>query len=430
MRNKILFITVFVASILFTSTLAAQNIDTENCEKTQSIHIDDLVISSDIFIQNNLSSINAPERKVKKVLLKNYNFLKSIFFKKDVIKNNVVEKELNAIVNTIIEANPKLQYQKFNMLYALNYEANATSLGNNIFFVYPGLFEILENDEQLTFVLCHEIAHQLLNHFQYSIEEQINLKKITLNKRKTLNIYRNKRELELNADALGFELYSNLNYPKSEAIKALKNLKNSDSILYSKTIDVKAQFHFKNYPFKPFWLNEKEQFLKLKKYTSNYRNLDSLRTHPNIDVRVNALNEKNKTEQETNTKITKNHLNKLKTWQEANYLCLIKNNYRYDLLLFFALEKHYKNPKNIFAAEVIANTLLKIYKAKKEKQFSKYIPPPNAFAANTSFSKLKMFLKNTEAREIRKIGLSFCNSLTTKSDTLIKIQKKFKHLNR
>ena len=289
MISKTQLITLFLFVILFVSKSNAQITATTDCLKTQSIHIEDLVMSSDSFIQTNLPTINAPERKVKKILLENYNFLKNSFSNKDIIKNNVVEQELNAIVDNIIEANPKLKDKKFNMLYATEYVANASSLGNNIFYIYPGLFEILDNDQQLTFILCHEIAHQVLKHFQYSIEESIRLEKTDLTNESSLNLFRNKRELEINADAFGFELYSNLNYQEAEAIKALEHLKDSDSILYSKNIDIKEQFNFKDYPFKRFWINKKEQLLKIKKYKSNYRNLDSLRTHPNVDTRISAI---------------------------------------------------------------------------------------------------------------------------------------------
>lgn len=419
---------VLLSFITFYSIkLKAQNKTETSCEIVNPINIDDLVKSSDIFIQNNLPTINAKERKAKKVLLNNYNYLKTIFINKKVIKIDFIEKELITLTSKIIDANPSLQGSNFNIFYALDYTANASSMGNNIFFVYPGLFEILENDEQLTFVLCHEIAHQVLKHYQKSIEENINLSKAEINYQKILNIYRDKRELELNADSLGFEFYTNLKHPRTEAIKALNNLKNSDSIIYSQNIDIKKQFNFKDYPFKSFWLNENEKILNINSYQSDFRNLDSLRTHPNIDIRVSAI--KQSSTEYNNYQTSSRHLDKIKTWQNNYYLCAIKDSNKYDLQLFLALKKHNENPNDEFAIEMIASTLLKIYKSKKEKQFSKYIQAPNPFAKNTSFSELKRFLKNTEAREIRKIGLWFCNSVKAKSQNLIKIHETFKRLN-
>lgn len=424
-----LIVLILILCTCINKTLRAQNTKSFKCERSEAIQISSLLISPEDYIEKNISHIKAPKKKTKKALIEKYNYLKTIVNNKTVLRAKTVENELNLIVNKILKANPEISSNKFRMLYNKDYVPNAASFGSNIFFIYSGLFEILENDEQLAFVLCHEIAHELLNHSEKTIAQSINHTNSKSSKKTTLDLYRKSRDLELEADALGYKLYLNLNYTKTEAIKALKLLKISDSTLFSKTINVKSQLNFEDYPFKSFWIKKKEKLFRLKNYKSDFRNMDSLRTHPNIDVRIKTIMAIESNPSGNQSPISKIHISKIKRWQKNNYLCLIKDDERYDLTLLFALEKYFYDNTDIFAAETIANSLYLIYQAKKKKQFSKFIPPLNPFSTHQTFAELKLFLKNTEAREIRRIGMSFCNSIHKKSDELIKTLNKFKQHN-
>ncbi|QHC85961.1 hypothetical protein AS589_14785 [Empedobacter brevis] len=54
---------------------------------------------------------------------------------------------------------------------------NAASLGFNLYFIESGLFNLLDNQFQFAAVICHEIAHNELNHTKLAIEQDAEFEK-------------------------------------------------------------------------------------------------------------------------------------------------------------------------------------------------------------------------------------------------------------
>ncbi len=82
-------------------------------------------------------------------------------------------------------------------------EVNARAIGQRVV-VDSGLERLLKEDDQLAFVIAHEIAHVLLGHTDPAREKDINNKPIRI-------------EMEKSADALGVELMYDAGYPPEAA---------------------------------------------------------------------------------------------------------------------------------------------------------------------------------------------------------------------
>ena len=144
------------------------------------------------------------------------------------------------------------------------------------------LMIFLNNEAELAFVLCHELAHYYLDHSNQAIKKHIEtinseefkkeiarLKKLeyrvmqqleALLKPLFLNNRRHSRENESEADKYAFTFMKNAGYDCG-AIKSCLDLfdRIDDTSIY-KPIDLQHTFNFNNYPFRKKWI-QKESVL-------------------------------------------------------------------------------------------------------------------------------------------------------------------------
>lgn len=90
------------------------------------------------------------------------------------IKNPIVLKSLDTLVNAICTAN-KIDRSFLKIHVLLNDEINAFALPNGHLIVYSGLILNAEKQEELTGVICHEIAHIEKKHVMKKLINEIGL---------------------------------------------------------------------------------------------------------------------------------------------------------------------------------------------------------------------------------------------------------------
>jgi hypothetical protein len=93
--------------------------------------------------------------------------------KENAVQDDVLWPFVKQTLQTIIAANPEIAGTK--VILAANPMPNAFSIGDGTIIVYTGLLAGLENEDQVAFVLCHEIAHYLLEHSTKGLEKQIKM---------------------------------------------------------------------------------------------------------------------------------------------------------------------------------------------------------------------------------------------------------------
>ena len=226
----------------------------------------------------------------------------------------LVDRRINGAVQrtfeTVLKSNPDLPQDDLRLFVSRETVPNARCYGEGTLVINIGLLARLQNESQLAFIICHEMAHYVQNHvnkhikdritYYYSKETQAELKKIAktdfrrfekVQKMFGAALYRSRRhsrERELEADSIGMFFLQNTPYDITEAVKTLLILDEADKPIHLGTIDFKAYFDHPEFPFKDKWIAlEDDAFIRGKKY--NLWEVDSLKTHPSCQKRYGIL---------------------------------------------------------------------------------------------------------------------------------------------
>lgn len=380
---------------------------------------------------------NQLQKKAKKILLeRNTSFLKEV---KDstFIFDKTIQQSLKTIVAKIYLTNPQINYDDFYFIINKSMIPNASCYGNGIFSINLGLFTLVENDDELAFIICHELAHHLLKHNNKSIEKHIN----TYNSKETkkqintaasqaygrraavanllkdleYNFMKQSRNAEIEADSLGFVLFNKTNYNKEAAITVLQKLDLSDTMLFNAQTHLKQNFDFIEYPFKDVWLSPEDKLFNIKESSDDLKfDKDSIKTHPNIPLRIQNLRTTFKFKPSYSTL---SEYQKLRKQAQDFSIKIYLDQQRLDFALYQLLSLHEKNEltETEFCTKV-AYLLKKAFELKQKHTFGKYVQGINPFSEEKNINEIRLFLNNLELKNIRKIGYYFC----VKNETLLK----------
>jgi Zn-dependent protease with chaperone function len=189
---------------------------------------------------------------------------------------------------------------------------NAFSMTDQTYLINLGTFYFLENENQLTALLAHELAHKMLNHQAQSLKSMYksyaedakkSLSEIRRSKygrgTRALEKYRSmiyaqgklSRKQEFEADSLGYLLYKNAGLNPSDYLYSFRMMFKYDTVplpeiatdIYRKLFDLPTQ------PFNDNWM-KMEDFSRYD--YSRFRekfDRDSLSSHPEMDERIARL---------------------------------------------------------------------------------------------------------------------------------------------
>ena len=221
---------------------------------------------------------------------------------------------LQSVLKKIIDVNPQLKDKEIRLVFSRDWWPNAYSIGEGTLVVNAGLMIYLNSEAELAFVLCHELAHLVLDHSnsaikkhvetvnseafkkelkrlekeQYRVNQQLEalLKPILLSSRS------HRRENEAEADRHAFIFMKKTGYDCNAINGCLKMLNHVDDTSSFKPLDVQQAFNFAEYPFKKRWIQkESVLFSELKEDDSplTKKEKDSMQTHPDCDKRIEWL---------------------------------------------------------------------------------------------------------------------------------------------
>ena len=328
--------------------------------------------------------------------------------------------------------NPILENENVVLLLSKNTSPNALSIGDGTLIFNVGLFSLLENGQQLQSVIAHEIAHLLMLHSTKTIEERAKINVETASNKSELSkninsdkynkgersftvlkdlLYKageSKRKQEIEADSLGYVLYKNTHAPNSEFLAALEMLKKFDSVpeivldstIYMKVFDIPEQ------KFNDAWL-AKENF-----ESYNYDlykekiNLDSLKGHPEIDIRIETL-ENSFPELESEEKINSYPNSSYKNLQEIARQAYVENLYylnEYGLSTYLILKHLEEDPDNVYYQKWLGINFNGIYDAKKKYQLNRYVDRLVPNEQSESYQQFLNFIWNLDLKEIKAIA--------------------------
>ena len=343
--------------------------------------------------------------------------------------NSVLNAKLTPILKEIYASNKDIDPSGHYFLMNASPVPNAACYGDGLFSLNLGLLSILENDDELAFILCHEMAHLYLDHVGKNINNAIDMLNSSEVEKRAKRIKRQRygttrqglklleelsydildhsRKAEAQADSLGYVFFSKTKYNPKASITSLQKLGDLEDMIFSDSVAIAPMFDLEAYPFRKAWLKKEETFFNTTEKIDDYEwNKDSLKTHPDIPYRIEQINKHFKVTEGPGHKDYFNAINepfRLLAPQIYNDLK------RFDFSIYYLLRNLEEDPGNrSYYLSMLAQTMAEVYKAKKKHEFGKYVPVTSPFSEEKHLNTIRQFLHNLELKHIRKIGYYFC----------------------
>ena len=369
-----------------------------------------------------------------------------------------IKDNLDLILLHIYESNPAVDSKDFFFFIKNSIVPNAACYGDGMFEINLGLFTKLESDDELAYIICHEIAHKQLEHSLKNVSRGVSQVNSKETKKKIKEVRKRRygqtraalsiidelnvdmldysKEVEAEADSLGFILYAKTKYLKSSALHSLEKLRKVDEMILHHEVKLDSVFNFNNYPFQSYWLKETTSLFDTSKKINEFGLVsDTLKTHPEIEFRVNKLIENfNVERKEIDLKNHEDLFDSLKQIAHKKSVQFTFDLKLLDIAVYQLIEK-YNNKKiaaNYYYTKM-AEVLQLLYQVKKNHKLGKYVPQINSFSDEKQLNSIRLFLHNLELAEIKKIGLEFCQSnhdQVSNSESFKDIYNFFKTINK
>jgi Peptidase family M48 len=341
---------------------------------------------------------------------------------------------LQTVVQKIIIANPELKGTDVRVIFSRDWWPNAYSMGEGTITVNAGLMIFLDNEAELVFVLCHELAHYYLQHTPKAIrkyvetinsdEYQKELKRLSkeeyrvnqqlekLAKSVVFDSRRHSRDNEAEADLRAFNFMKKTGYDCNAIITGLQLLdKIDDSSLY-KHLDLEQVFNFSEYPFKKKWIQKESAiFSQLEENDSplSGKEKDSLKTHPDCSKRILLLTDSLQKVGSAGKKflVDEKVFNELK---KDFFIEIIEQCYRTDNLsrnLYYSLLLLQANENIPMAVYSVARCLNQVYENQKNHRLGLTIDPENKTYPH-DYNLLLRMLSRLRLEEIAALNYNFC----------------------
>lgn len=314
------------------------------------------------------------------------------------------------------------------ILVARDNTPNAFCIQDGVFIVNMGLFNWIDNEEQLISILAHEWGHKILNHsekrYKKLIEDELQTKsavtEIALAKvNKTdkafdlfkdqiyeSNAYRRKNESQ--ADSIGYVIYEKTGLKKGEYINALRNLQKFDTIS-PLTVKIETYRKIFNLPAQSF----KEKWLKKEDFSAyNYDNFkdkldkDSLSTHPEVEKRIQYLKTIFKelaTEKAPEESTAKDFL----ALKKIARLEMLPNYYHsedYGAGIYLALQFLQEEENESYYRNWLGKNFQKIYDARRKYNLNRYLDRLDPKNQDESYQQFLNFMWNLSLEDIKNIA--------------------------
>ncbi|MBJ6366581.1 M48 family metalloprotease [Snuella sedimenti] len=417
-------------------------------------------------IKNYLKAINL--KHVQKIDGKFSSKIKKVYKDRDekIVKsiedsayffNSSIQKSLDGVLQEIYDSNPEINSEDYCFFINNSLVPNAACYGDGMFEINLGLFTRLESDDELAFIICHEIAHKRLEHSLKNVSRRVALVNSKDTKKKINDVKSRKygktraalsvidelnidildysREAEAEADSLGFVFFSKTKYLKPCALWSLEKLKKVNEMVFHYDVKLDSVFNFEDYPFQSYWLKETTSLFDTTEKINEFAIVsDTLKTHPEIEFRIDKLiGDFNIEKGKGDLGLVKEHLPKMKKVSHIQSIQFTYDLKMLDLTLYQLIEKF--NNKKIepeYYFLKMAETLQQVYLTKKNHELGKYVPQKSSLSDEKQLNVIRLFLHNLELKEVKKIALAFCDlhhPKVTNKESFHTIHNFFKTLN-
>lgn len=371
-----------------------------------------------------------------------WEHIKSKFDKKEIYTAAFAQQYLDNLLQEIVKANPPLQKQSIHGYFSRSGVPNASYIGEGIILFNMGLFKSLENESQVIFVLCHELAHYYLQHSENGIARyvttmngkdiQAELRKIKATEYKkreqleklvkgiTFNSRRHSRDHESEADSMGLVFMHNTRFSLEGALTALALLDKIDVDTTDTAAQLEQMFNAKEYPFKKRWINKREGLLgghaKLEK---DKEPEDSLKTHPDCKLRIKLLEPYVKANQSANRALNITDKAKFDSLRHAfKYEVIVYafENDNYTRSLYYTLSMLQESPNDPYLVTQIGKIFNGCYDAQKAHTLGRLseLPAPDNPA---NYNVLLQMIQNLYLEEFPAISYHYLGGFAAQMNT-------------
>ena len=397
---------------------------------TKPVDLDNYLTLLEDDLNTNMKNLPKGQRHIfKKFFAHRYEYLSNSLENGHFLFSEDLSTYLQNILEEICRANPELPCERFRLFVGRYGSPNASSLGDGFFVFNLGLLTKLENESQIAFILCHEIAHSELKHADHTLKnhsETIGSKKTQRDLRRSARmgmddkvsmlreiVYETRRlsrEHESEADAFGLSLMCNTRFDASQALRTMEILDSIDLFIFNDVFDLKTIFHSNDYAFKDRWLATQTtmDFSPAAIEESTKFQRDSMRTHPYCTERRNLL---------AKALANCNHGNQSHL-QEKKLLDDLLRSMDFELAegyhsfqqidecLFHTLTLLQSYPDSPYLHGKVGHCLYAAHRAMLEHTFHTAVSQPAPHQA-PGFHQLVTFLHNLRTKEIQKIAYHY-----------------------
>ena len=344
-----------------------------------------------------------------------------------------LEDYLNGLLFEIAKKN-SIDTQSLRIFLSRDTAPNAFSLGDGNFVFNISLLNRLENEDELRFIIAHELAHYQLDHLPKRIENQMRLStsKDYVSKQRKIKrsrynrfsksleyyrglIYENRtedRKRELEADSMGYALIKNITSSPYHAISALdKQDTLSPSELFKIDMEMlKDHFSTTAMPFKEEWLDgydfSKYNYQRGKMDVFGFHK-DSLLTHPEMEARI--LNLKKLADYVISEKKESDKFQELKEKIrfEDVYAHYCMEEYGRGIYLIIQLQNSREVGENevLFYRKMLSLFYEKLGAARLSFTYKKYVDDVNVTFYSEEYNLFLTILDNLRASDLHELAL-------------------------
>ncbi|MBC7485608.1 MAG: M48 family metalloprotease [Cytophagaceae bacterium] len=331
---------------------------------------------------------------------------------------------LQIISDQIYTANPQLKRETVIYAYRSAYP-NAFSTSGGVLAFHLGLLSKMQNESQIAFIICHELAHYHLKHidqkidqlaelnFDKTLEKKINEVKKTggnqyekykqLIESLTLDITKHSRSNEAEADSVALIYLLKTNYNPLEAIRVMDILKHCDDPHYIPPIDLKKHFDSKELPFKDDWLiSDMPDFDYHKR---KYEDSDTASTHPDCNKREAAM-KRILADKQAPTLPKNTTLERVMLQSDFETIESLYYNHAVGQSLYYTLVLLEKYPDNAYLHAMVGKCFYTLYERQKNKELGRVLDLPNS-EFETNYNNLLQFIHALRLSEIAMLSNAY-----------------------
>lgn len=345
---------------------------------------------------------------------------------KDFIFTSVFDSKVKSLIERLRKNNPQIP-KELQILIAKDNTPNAYCMADGTFVINMGLFNWLNNDDQVASVISHELGHKIEEHSLRTFMSFINddrQDKITVqnikatagNKnQKAFDILKSrmykkgveKRKDEMQADSLGYAVFKNSDFIKGEFVNALKRLQDFDTISPRelKVETYKKYFNFPKQAFQDKWLKKEDFSLYNYNHFKEKLDKDSLASHPEVTLRIEKL-KKIFPELKTSSSSEKASESFTSLGKIAR-MEILPNFYHaedYGLGIYTSLQFLQDAEEEKYYEKWLGKCFAKIYEGRKNYNLNRYLDRVDPKNQSESYQQFLNFMWNLSLDEIKNIS--------------------------